>query len=453
MSMSSPGKVATGVRRRVIEGMAAHAIGHVLDICTQVALVPLFLSAWGASEYGDWIALTSFTTFFTLGTIGFATATATEMTIAFANVQEDRHHQIFRTGISLMAVVSVGLTLLVLVATELVDVKRLMRVTTMSPFQCKIITWLFFLRFIEYQCRSFLAAAFHSILKFSRGRMWFNGSSLAAFLATAAALTLGGGPIAVASAGLASLLLVLAAMAIDVRIHIPALSLVPSFAGTLSAHNELLVPSLAAAAVPTSLAIRQHAAVLTTQLMLGPAAVTVLSVTRLLTSAIVQLTRLPQHGALAEMSAAFGKGNLALVRRLSTALIGSALACGGVLAATVIVAGMPVTSWWTSNRVVPDFWLLTSLSVSAVLQSTWNASLVTLLARNLQGNVAVALLITAAVSIPVGIGLVTLIGLPGIGLALASADAVVAALITPLALRLSNLGELPSRSDLLVASE
>ena len=46
-----------GVARRIAAGTASGFLGHAINIAAQIVVVPLFLWAWGAEGYGEWLTV------------------------------------------------------------------------------------------------------------------------------------------------------------------------------------------------------------------------------------------------------------------------------------------------------------------------------------------------------------------------------------------------------------
>src|SRR3954449_1015930 len=49
----------SSVMRRLTYGTLANGISQVVHVVTQLGLVPLYLSCWGSTRYGMWLALSA----------------------------------------------------------------------------------------------------------------------------------------------------------------------------------------------------------------------------------------------------------------------------------------------------------------------------------------------------------------------------------------------------------
>src|SRR5580704_12815917 len=76
--------IAGTVRRRLIRGFGATALGPVVTAIIQLGTVPLLLHAWGAAKYGDWLLLSAVPSYLGLSDMGFGTASGSDMTMRVA---------------------------------------------------------------------------------------------------------------------------------------------------------------------------------------------------------------------------------------------------------------------------------------------------------------------------------------------------------------------------------
>ncbi len=77
--MASPGSF-----RRVGFTSAPQIYNQVINLGVQIALVPIFLHAWGAERYGVWLLLSAIPTYLTFSDFGFTLSAKNEMTIKAA---------------------------------------------------------------------------------------------------------------------------------------------------------------------------------------------------------------------------------------------------------------------------------------------------------------------------------------------------------------------------------
>ena len=59
-------KANGSVTHRLMRGFGANALGPVVTAIIQLGSVPIFLHAWGAAKYGDWLLLSAIPSYLSL---------------------------------------------------------------------------------------------------------------------------------------------------------------------------------------------------------------------------------------------------------------------------------------------------------------------------------------------------------------------------------------------------
>ena len=70
--------------KRLIQGIGANFLGQVINVASRVLLVPLFLTAWGAQVYGEWLILSSVVAYLSLTDLGGQLYIVNRLTQAYA---------------------------------------------------------------------------------------------------------------------------------------------------------------------------------------------------------------------------------------------------------------------------------------------------------------------------------------------------------------------------------
>src|SRR5881628_3707381 len=69
---------------RIYASTAAFLVSRVINVATSLLLVPLYLSHWSQGYYGEWLALSSLVTYFTLFDFGLNMAATNRLTQSYA---------------------------------------------------------------------------------------------------------------------------------------------------------------------------------------------------------------------------------------------------------------------------------------------------------------------------------------------------------------------------------
>ena len=93
---------------RLFKGIGANFLGQVINIASKIVLVPLFLLAWGADIYGEWLLLSSMVAYLSLTEMGAQLYIVNRMTQAYAHRDNDQFCKILHTGLALFLIIPVA---------------------------------------------------------------------------------------------------------------------------------------------------------------------------------------------------------------------------------------------------------------------------------------------------------------------------------------------------------
>ena len=93
---------------RLFKGIGANFLGQAINIASKIVLVPLFLLAWGADIYGEWLLLSSMVAYLSLTEMGAHLYIVNRMTQAYAHRDNDQFRKILHTGLALFLIIPVA---------------------------------------------------------------------------------------------------------------------------------------------------------------------------------------------------------------------------------------------------------------------------------------------------------------------------------------------------------
>src|SRR5262245_2090908 len=73
------------VRGRILSALAVSGFARVLRFADHILLIPMFLTAWGAAQYGEWITLFSLAAAAGLAQFGLADAAFSEVVLRYSS--------------------------------------------------------------------------------------------------------------------------------------------------------------------------------------------------------------------------------------------------------------------------------------------------------------------------------------------------------------------------------
>src|SRR5271165_3818233 len=103
---------SNNLRRRLIHGFGATALGPIVTATIQLGSVPLLLHAWGAAKYGDWLLLSAIPSYLTLSDLGFGDASGSDMSMRVAANDREGALETFQSSWVLITIVSLLAVLL-----------------------------------------------------------------------------------------------------------------------------------------------------------------------------------------------------------------------------------------------------------------------------------------------------------------------------------------------------
>src|SRR5215210_4437181 len=86
--------------QRLSKGIGAFSVGQVINLALRVLLPPLFLKAWGADVYGEWLVLSSFVAYLSLTDMGGQMYIFNRLTESYAQGDISLFRRTLHTGLA-----------------------------------------------------------------------------------------------------------------------------------------------------------------------------------------------------------------------------------------------------------------------------------------------------------------------------------------------------------------
>ena len=119
--------------KRLIQGLGANFLGQVINLASRVLLVPLFLTAWGAQVYGEWLLLTSIVAYLYLTDLGGQLYIINRLTQAYAQQDSRLFRKILHTGLALFLVLPLAVFFVFVGVILLFPPGALLQITITGP--------------------------------------------------------------------------------------------------------------------------------------------------------------------------------------------------------------------------------------------------------------------------------------------------------------------------------
>ncbi len=370
-----------GLKRRLLTGFGANMYGQAVTFIIQLASVPLFLHFWGIEKYGEWLILSAVPSYLSMSDLGFASVAGNEMAMATSSQDQERALGVFQSTWVMITVVSAAFVVVIIPVVYLVPFGNLLNVHAASPHEVRVVLLLLSAYVLLGLQGGMLSQGFRAIGKYGKGTAWGNSSRLFEWIIAMAALSLGYGMAGVAAGFIIGRVIFYILWWYSLHRDAAWLQFGFRFAH-VAIIRRLLRPSIAFMSFPLGLALGIQGIVLIIGVVLGPAAVAIFSVYRTLTRAVVQVVTATNQAFWPELSAAMGKGDVGLARKLYLESSRVSLWLGLIGVVAIGFGGGNILAFWTHKAIGSDPMLLWLLLCSALEQITWQSSWITLMSVN-----------------------------------------------------------------------
>ncbi len=371
-------------RGRVLAAMAVHFYSQGITIVTQLASLPIFLSRWSASQYGDWLVLSAIPAYLAVADFGIVTAGGNMMTMYKARGEMVEVNRVFHSSIAII-LVTVPLLALCLVGPILLygfGMSMDHRVA-LSALLCSSL--------INIACGLF-DSAYRPFGRYARVTFFFTTGRVVDWVGTIVGLY-AGGTLASAAIGL-----LIGRIGCALTMYFFALRDVPELEWKLGAADGKLVKQLVRSGIgflsfPVSNILTLQGMVILVGAQLGGAAVAIFNTSRTLARLLSQLAILTGKSTSPEISRLYGAGKAhegdVLIKQMMMAIV--PLTIIGAIGLEIL--GPWILSHWSRGKVVFDRTVFTWLVVGAIFAAFWQIRSTQLTATNRHRTLATMFLV------------------------------------------------------------
>ena len=408
--------------RRLVKSVSAIFAGQLLNIVGNLALVPLFLSHWSTSLYGEWIALSAVVAYLGISDLGMSSAAGNVMTAAYAQRDLARYRSLQGSAMAFYLGMALSISVVLAIVAALLPLPAWCGIRDISPSVAAASIWLLGATVLWQMPAAQLRCIYRTTGNLSTTEWFWNLQFFLSIVSTATVLVFHGGVLQLAFFGMVPTGLVSIVVWLALRRFHP--ELLPSlsaarFAGVL----ELLTPSLLFGLITLSLALAFQGPVLIVAKTLGGTAVALLVTTRTLSNLVRQAINTMQAAIWPELTR-LGVLGAAQTLRLSHRLfsVGTATLTAS-FGAALWFEGPSVIQFWTRGHLTPDVWLLRFFLLALALQAPWVASSAFASATNRHRNLAFSCARSAVLTIVFTLFLIRPLGLIAVPIGTIAAEA------------------------------
>jgi len=415
------------VRNRLLKNFSSGIYGQVVTSVIQLLGVPIFLHAWGAELYGEWLIVFAIPAYLSMTDLGFSQSAANDMTARAARGERSAALFVFQ---SLIAFVFTSLACMLVLTSLLVFALPLdtwIHPAKMSLAEVRWTLWLLSVAVLAQLPDGITHAGFRSCGEYALHQGLHGTARFIQFVALWIVVLSGGRPVAAAAAFFLVRAIATAAFTY-LLLHRHRWLHYSVDKATRAELCHLLRPALANVAIPLAQVLNIQGMVLAVAAILGPLAVVTFSTLRTLTRLVLQLVFTVSHAAEPELASAYGMGNYSLCRIIFVQSLRAGLWLGLISTAGLALFGDFVLAIWTHGKVAMNSLLFGWLLASAVAGIIWYGGLTALKAANKHLKAASFYLVSSAATVALGVILMTWSGnVAEAGLALLLMDATMTA--------------------------
>lgn len=421
-------------RTRIIQALAANSFGQAVNIGAQLLLTPLFFSCWGAAQFGEWLLLSTLPAYLVLADIGVGSAAANEM-VMLASAGNYRAAQgSFWGSVRISHIASLFCLAVTLLAALVTATLLALPLHEISGRDASAIIVLLGLGVCLNFYLGNIGAGFRSASRNALGILYANGLRLAELLVAAALLVLRASPLQLCGGLLLVRCVGLAVQALLLRSACRWL-FESGYAVDRGLLARLLKPSLSFLAFPLGNALALQGPLILIGMLFGSTAVAAFSTLRTLSRIPLQIANVLNASIWPEMSAAFGAGNLALMRKLHQKSWLLTLVLGIGTSSGIVLLGKTAVELWLGHEGVYDAAMLLALTCMASLASLWGVSSIVMTATNAHARMVAFYLLVNGSCLALAWVLGRALGVNGFLLPLVLAELVMLFVVAPMALR------------------
>ena len=423
------------VARRLISSFGATILGSVVTVLVQLINVPVMLRFWGPELYGEWLVLSAIPTYLLLTDMGFGNVAGSDMTIRVNADDREGAVETFQSTMALVLLSTAAIAVLLAVFFLLVPIHRALHLTALSPAEARNTLALLSVNCLVMLQWSVIGSGYRCSGRYALCMLYVNciriveGASFFVLLFSRAR------PPQLAAVMLVVSLLGTAWMVFQHRRRIPWLPFGFRFARKARI-RKLARPAFAFMAFPTCAAIGNQGMTLVIGLMLGPIAVAVFNPMRTLSRIALQLTDAIKNSIWPELSAAFGRKDWDLARRLHRSAFQLSMLLATVTLVLLAIAGPRIFVLWTHGQLHFDLATFDILLLAGLANSIWNASSSVALSLNRHERMSMLYLAFSVASIVMACFLLPRVGLRGAAIAMFFSDACMSLVVVQISNRL-----------------
>ncbi len=408
--------------KRLIQGIGANFLGQVINLASRVLLVPLFLTAWGARVYGEWLILSSIVAYLSLTDLGGQLYIVNRLTQAYAQKDIPLCRKILHTGLSLFLIIPLLALAGFVAAILLFPPGALLQITVTSPRVVFLVLTILAFQFVFSLPQGILMGVYRAVGLLPRGVMLTNTMQLVTVILLALGLWLKVGLVAIAGLQLLPCLVGALVAGRDLNRRFPQFQLFSLREADLAFGLSFIKPSLHFFGIQMSQAFSIQGTILVVGLVLGSVQVVVFATMRTIINLVRSFFEQISHAAWPELTRLDTEGDAEKFFRLFRAIFRSTLVAAVMFMAIFHFWGEALYHFWLRKTVAYQQTVMDLFLLYLGQFLVWLTCSHPLMATNRHRALARMLVVSSLLSLGLAYWGGRRLGLPGVILGMIAGD-------------------------------
>ena len=407
---------------------------HALD---QLLLIPFFLTAWGATYYGEWVTLSIIPAVLGFSDLGIGSAASNSFVLAYVSGKKQQAANLRKSGLVIISgtiLLGVILTIAFLFVVNQFDLFDKIVIPANDAIIAVILMMIAKLfTFYHHLIGGFFRAARKSVLGNFIHSGYFASNLLFGFIALLMGCNVVGYAFSqlIVSMLFTALFLIVGNRAIELK----------EYKGHVIASDIKIIISKGLGYMMNMVwqSIYFQGSTFVVRLTLGPESVAVFNTMRTACRSVSQIFNVINGSVYPELQYEYGMGNMYVVQRLfrTSILISFLVGIGGTLLLSVF--GMDIYNWWTQNSLLVSNEIWYIFIIGIVFNGVWWTCIVAYSVTNNPYNFSIPSTIVAIISVGVSYVLSEYFGLLGAVLGIVLFDVIMMFYVLPNSSKLLGL--------------
>jgi O-antigen/teichoic acid export membrane protein len=294
--------MASEMIKRLFQGIGANFLGQLINIVSRIVLVPLFLLAWGADIYGEWLLLSSMVAYLSLTEMGAQLYIVNRMTQAYAQRDNDQFCKILHTGLALFLIIPITVFVIFFALIVFFNPASLLHITQTGQGTVVLVLAILAFQIVISLPQSVLLRVYFAVEMLPRGVMLINLMQLMSLIFLAGGLWRRWGMVPIAILQLIPYGLTAALALFDLNRKFPQFKILSLREADFSFGLSFIKPSLHFFLIQLGQAFSLQGTVLVVGMVMGPLQVVLFSTMRTMVNLIRSFLDQLSHAAWPEMT-------------------------------------------------------------------------------------------------------------------------------------------------------